>query len=115
VPNSVILVMDPNFGVPPKSMDGVLISATDTCIAIGTIPEQDGEATIVLSDDPTSITSSGTLLVFDGLVRTPARTIAVSSVLDERLLEMRVGEGVTRIRVWASHELWPNRITILAG
>lgn len=38
-PNSVVLVSDVNGGEIPKTMGGSLVSATNTCVAVGCLSE----------------------------------------------------------------------------
>lgn len=112
-PNSLVLVMDPQGGEIPGSMNQSLISATNSCIAIGCLAEDDGETEILLglgSDmDP------GERPVFEGRVATPSRKISVKTVLGGILLESAVPAAETRIRVWANDSAEPDRIMIGIG
>jgi hypothetical protein len=111
--NSLILVMDRSVGVIPETLAGGLVSATPTCVAVGTLSEHDGETTISLSDEgPQS--GFGANPKFDGVMKTPSKTLSVCSVPDEVLLEMPVSSDETRVQIWANDPLEPDAIAIVA-
>jgi hypothetical protein len=110
-PNSLILVMDRTVGVVPDTMGDQLIVATPSCVAVGTAAEVDALTNITLSNE--APTRSTTEPVFDALLETPSRKLAVCSVLDDVFLEMPVGEPVTRVRIWVNHATEPDDINIL--
>lgn len=112
-PNSLVLVMDPRGGEIPASMNQSLVSATNSCIAIGCLSEDDGETDVCLG--PRSNVDSGERPVFDGTLATPSRKVAVKTVLGETLLEATVPAAVTHIRVWANDAAEPDRIVIGIG
>lgn len=109
--NSVILVMDRSVGVIPETMSGELVSATPTCVAVGTLSEHDGETSISLSDEVPS--DLGATPKFDGVLRTPSRTLSVCSVLEEVFLETRVPSDETRVQIWANDPSEPDAVAIV--
>ena len=112
--NSVVLVMDRTTGVIPDSMSGGLVAATSSCVAIGTLSENDGETSICLSDEgrPSGL---GDGPVFDGILMTPSRTLAVCSVLGEVLVEMQVRSDKTHVQMWANDTAEPDRIEVVVA
>jgi hypothetical protein len=110
-PNSLILIMDPSVAEIPESMGRSLISATPTCIAVGTRAEGDGETYVFFSTDRSSAPAD--LLVFDGVLRTPNREVCICNVLDERLLSVRVSMDDTHINIWADDDCEPGVINVV--
>ena len=112
--NSLVLVMDPSVGEVPESMKGKPIASTRSCVAIGTLSEQDGETLISLSTDPAAVTP-GEVLRFDGPIVTPSRRLSISTVVGIQLLAMDVPHSRARIRVWTNHETEPDEIHVIVG
>lgn len=48
MPHSLVLLMDYSVGEPPQSFSSGLVTATPTCVAIGTIAADDGIASVVV-------------------------------------------------------------------
>jgi hypothetical protein len=112
--NSLILVMDRTVGTVPDSMNRNLVSATPSCVAIGTMAQADGETFISLSDEiPARLPKQEP--VFDGIIPTPSKRLSVCSVHDEPLLVLDVAASSTRVRIWANHPWEPNEIWIVVG
>lgn len=113
-PNSLILVMDQKVGEVPDSMNHGMVAATASCVAVGTLSEADGETFISLSDEvPSRLPKQAP--VFDGVLPTPTKRLAVCSVQDEPLLALDVPSSSTRVRIWANHPAEANEIWIVVG
>jgi hypothetical protein len=91
------------------------VAATDSAIAVGTLMQHDGETHILLSDEPPPPSTSLPILAFDGPLRTPARRVAICSILDEPLLAIDVPTTNTRIRLWTNERSEPNEIFVHVG
>lgn len=109
--NSIILIMDRTVGEVPDSMAGQLVSATPSCMAIGTLCEHDGDTLLILSDEGTPI-GVGERPVVETLLATPSRRLSVCNVLDVVLLEMKVSSDRTLVQVWANDDSEPDVIVI---
>jgi hypothetical protein len=109
-PNSLVLVLDPSGGTIPASLNGELIAATDSCLAIGCRAEDDGETEFILGNSDSI--GRGERPAFEGTLKTPSRKIAVRSVLGTMILEMPVPSGETMVRVWVNDPQEPDCITI---
>jgi len=109
-PNSLVLIGDTSDWVLPESMGQSLISATDSCVAVGCRAADDGETEFVLGSarevDP------GEPPAFEAVLRTPSRRIAVCSVLGESILDAGVDGQRTRVRVWLNDPVEPDRIIV---
>lgn len=112
--NSLVLIMDRSVGVVPNEMGGALVSATSTCVAVGTLSEYDGETSICLSDEGPPA-GPGYPQVFDGILGTPSMTVSVCSILDEVLLEIAVPTTRTRIQILANDASEPDKLVIMAS
>lgn len=110
--NSLIFISDPVGGVVPEWRDALILS-TSSCISVGCYREQDGPTEVVLGDaqdvDP------GISPAFDGDLETPHREVAVSTVEGSKILQSRVPETHTRVRVWVSHPRWPDKVIVGLG
>ena len=108
--NSLIFVSDSGGGQVPPWEDGKLIRSTNTCIAIGCYPEQDGPTKVTLGTadevDP------GLRPDFTGELVIPKRLVKVWGVTHETILEMVVIEPNMQVRIWLSHPRWPERVII---
>jgi len=114
--NALILVMDETIGVIPDSMNGRLVAATVSCVAIGTISEANGQCLITLADKANSESlDSKWPLIFDGVLDTPSKEISVCSVIGERLIGLHVNEPRTSVKIWANDQREPSEIRIVVG
>lgn len=109
-PNSLVLVMDSGARDLPKSMDGSLVSATPSAVAIGCRAEVDGETEVRLGRDEE--VDMGSSPVFVGQLETPTGIVSVRSVLDEEVLSLRVGRERVTLRVWADDPVEPSVVSI---
>jgi len=112
-PNSLLLIMDRSAGHVPDSMSGALVASTSTCIAIGTLSEHDGTTRVSMGEDRSPRLSGAP--VFDGVLETPGKTVAVCSVLDEVIIEAPVESERTRVRIWANDRTEPSNIDIVVS
>jgi hypothetical protein len=110
--NSLVLVMDRAVGVIPETLGGGLIAATASCVAVGTLEENDGETSISISDEgvPSGVANEP---VFDGVIETPSKILSVCSVLEEVFLEVPVHAERTRVQVWANDSAEPDVVAIV--
>jgi len=109
-PNSIVFVVDPtHVSVVPEDTGVALVTATDSCVAIGTREQASGETRIRLE------TASGDLegsVVFQGLLETPGRKVAVETSELDRLVAIDVENASTHIKVWVDDDSEPSSITI---
>ena len=110
--NSLILIMDHSYGEVPASMNGQLVSATASCVAMGTLSEVDGATKITLADSLLGIDVLGEI-VFDGTIKAPQHEISVCSVANEKLLSIGVSSSTPRIKIFANHPVEPDQVVIL--
>lgn len=110
MPNGVLFVDDSGRGILPEEILAQPINATPTCVLVACMHEQFGETDITLgpadSEEPTFP------LYFDGMIATPNRLVSVSMVPADVILEERVPDTETRIRVWRNHPKWPERVVV---
>lgn len=111
-PNSVIFIADPTqrYDVPTNT-GAALVTATPSCICVGTMAEMDGETTVKLA---TKFEHPIGQLVFNGPLETPGLQIAVSDSSAEIILSMNVQSGTTRVKVWINDPSEPDLILIQA-
>jgi hypothetical protein len=112
--NSLLLVMDRDSREIPDSLNGQLVAATPSCIAVGTFSAADGETTVTLSDDRLSVPGIENLKrVFSGILATPRNVAEVYTVLLEPVLTLPVQNDRCSIEIWANHETEPDTLYVL--
>jgi len=102
--------MDHSSGELPEAMNGQLVAFTDSCVAVGTLSEVDGETTITLTDSLEGVQRGQ--LVFDGVLKVPQHELAVCSAADERLLTLKLQRSEARVQVFANDASEPDRIVV---
>lgn len=112
-PNSLLLIMDRSVGRIPESMAGGPVAHTRSCVAIGTRSGQDGTTHVTLECG--SRHAARETPVFDGVLHTPDRRVAVCSVLDDVILEVEVATDRTRVLILANDYTEPDEIRILVS
>jgi hypothetical protein len=91
-------------------MAGQLVASTERCVAVGVRSEVDGETEFALG--PAIEIDPGYPPAFSGILKTPARRIAIRLVSGEVVLETSVPSEVTLIHVWANHEAEPTQVAV---
>jgi hypothetical protein len=109
--NSLILVLDPETGALPDSLEGNSIAACPWGLAIGTLNEFDGETTVSLASAAELPDDQGLLRRWRGVVFTSGR-IGVLNVHNEVLLETVSGEAQT-VEVWTNDLNEPDIIWVI--
>lgn len=109
-PYSVVVLEDAGGGEVPGTMGSGGVAATESCIAIGTLAEVDGETAFTLGAardvDP------GWAPSFQGTLPTPSGKLVLRTVLDKILLEREVANARTAIRIWLNDAREPDRVLI---
>jgi hypothetical protein len=103
--------MDLASGRVPRTMGNKLVSATDSCVAVGCRSASDGPTEIHLgkSDEVTPFDP----IVFDGELCTPSKKLSVCSIMTNEVLSTPLLETRTHIRVFANDPMEPDRIFVL--
>ena len=109
--NSLVLVMDHSYGEVPESMGERSIAFNESCVAVGTLSEQDGTTETTLSDEADVPPDCN--LIFDGTVVTPSMKLSVCAVNDEVLLSIPTSSGESKLRIYSNDGTEPNKIVIL--
>lgn len=109
----MILLMGSRSAEIPTSLQGNLVAATSSCIAIGTLSESEGPTRIILTGQE-STSDRPKLLGFEGTLLAPSRTLAVYSVDLEPLLEIHIRSDRPHIRVFVDHPSEPEIVEIEA-
>jgi hypothetical protein len=111
---SLLLVMDKVSGEIPELMNGKLVVATHSCIAVGTLSQSDGETSVMLTDDHIHVQENSTLLkVFSGVLATPNKRVDLCTVLLQHILTLSVSNTESHVEIWANHKTEPDRLCVL--
>ena len=114
--NSLVLVMDRTTGEPPRSMGAAAIAATPSCVAIGTLPDADGETSVTLADGSDSDSEPRDLReVFDGIIATPSRKVHLCTTSLESVGSLSVPTTQVRVRVWTNHRTAPDQVLVVVS
>lgn len=108
--NSVVLVSDEGGGEIPQSMNDQAISATNSCVAIGCMAEDDGETEFTLGT--LSELERPEQPAYEGMLRTPSRRLVIRSVHGVELLGLPVEGDVTRVKIWTNDTSEPNHVVV---
>ncbi len=113
VENSIVFVMDYEYGELPESLDDGLITTTSSSIVVSTRPDIDGPVDIVLTDDPFQNDDNMLHIVWSGKIEAPNNDISVCSVNNDRLMAIGVSRSDPFIQVWANDDEEPDRLVIV--
>lgn len=102
--------MDYLFGELPEAMNGGLVAFTDSCVAVGTLSEFDGETAISLTDSLEE--GEPDALVFDGVLKAPQCELSVCNVANEKLLTMKLSGPEAHVRIFANDPSEPDEIVV---
>jgi hypothetical protein len=111
-PNGVVLLRDPETYEVPPWVRGQLVSASPSCIGIGTLPPDDGPTTIQMGDPRDLDTPGSWPVVFEGRMAAPSSRLVLCSVLGDVYAEVNLGDSGAHVRVSANHPLVPDQIVI---
>lgn len=111
-PKSVVAVMDPKVGVPRQFSTGKNISVTDSCVALGTLMELDGETEFTIGSK-SEIVPIGKI-VFQGRVKTPNRLIAICDIFRNPIVETKVNGYDTSVEIWTNDDVEPDKVFVIA-
>src|SRR5258705_1228617 len=108
-PNSIVLIAG-NIGTAeiPQGLEEGLVSATATCIAVGTRYEQDGNTIIVLTDEPSERDShERPLLAYRGSLALSHGRVGVFSVVLDEIIGMNSRSREPTVDVWVDDSSEP--------
>jgi hypothetical protein len=108
-PNSLILVLDRSCGQVPQEIGANLVSATESCLAVGSRSDRPTKVFV----GPATELSPPLQLVFDGELATPSQKLSILSVMNEEYLSENVSGCLTHVRVFANHDSEPDLLFIV--
>ena len=109
-PYSLVFISDLDGGTSPECIGETCLWATPSCIAVGYLMFQDGETQVTLGR--AQEVNPGGRPVFDGLLETPNKPVIVSTAEHETLLDIRVHNTSTRVRIWSNHPTEPDKVVV---
>jgi hypothetical protein len=112
-PNSLLFIEDIAGGEPPRPVRDAQILSTPSCVSVACLAFMDGETEMVLG--PAAEVDPGGKPAFDGIIATPSRKVAVTTVEGEAILVTAVPDTKTRVRVWTNRTREPDRVLIGVG
>ncbi|AOT07694.1 hypothetical protein [Pseudoalteromonas luteoviolacea] len=114
VPNAIVFLYDSaNQDIQiPEYIDNVLVAANEKCVSIGTQLDVDGDVTIKLSNQRDDLDKNSCERVFDGVICTPGKKLAVSTSEDEAILQVDVKGDKAKVSVWVDDSSFPSLVLI---
>jgi len=96
--NSLLWIRDPTIEDLPE-IDGVgAFWSTPSCVAVGCVPDCDGDTEITIG--PAEAVGLESTPLFDRILPTPSRRLIVETVMKETILQASVRSAETRVRIW---------------
>ena len=116
LPHPVLFIMDfSNESVEiPESSPSSCVSANSSCVSVKALADVDGEVTVTLAGIHEEPETNGFKNVFEGVVDTPARKLAIVTSENNKVAEMPVPNGKTTVVVSVDDETSPSRILVKA-
>ena len=112
--NSLVLVMDALQGEIPESMGGKRVSVTGSCVAVGTLMEQDGPTRIRMLDSTRAESEPlPPLVVAETTLQVPSKRLTIQSVLGEAYLEHPVDDAIVNVKVYVNDSWEPDDVAIV--
>lgn len=111
MPHSLVLLMDYCVGEIPSSFTEGLVTSTPTCIAIGTVSEDDGVTSVLVTHAPQNY-SDGLLKIYTGSLLTPSKELSLVDTGNHVLATMKVFGEEINLDIWVDHPLEPENIVI---
>ncbi|HTI68583.1 MAG TPA: hypothetical protein VMF06_01350 [Candidatus Limnocylindria bacterium] len=112
IKNALILIADIDAGEIPSDMGDKVVASNRYCIAVGTLPDVDGETEISISDI-NNPPESAPLKAFQGILKTRSCHVAVKSVLLENILLIPVSREENELEIWTNDKFEPSKIVII--
>lgn len=96
--NSLLWIRDPTLKDLPD-IDGLgEVWSTPSCVAVGCVPDCDGDTAVTLG--PVQEVGLESTPLFDNVLPTPSGGIIVETVMKETILQTSVQGPETRVRIW---------------
>jgi hypothetical protein len=112
--NALLLVSEPSAaGRLPETLLRALGGAASSCLAFGALSSHGGAARVSLCDRPRDDVLGAP--VFEAVLDTPGRRLAVYTVRVEAVLDLPVEAERTRVRIWAREPQAPADIEVVAS
>jgi hypothetical protein len=108
--NSLLFISDLDGGAAPVPIRGAMILSTPSCISFRCFPEQDGPTEVMLGKADT--VDPGDQPAFDGELATPNRAITISTVEGATVLQAKVSDTRTHVRIWLNDLRSPDKVII---
>ena len=112
-PNSVILLADSEYADVPKTMGDSIVSTTDSCVAIGTLMESDGETRVLLTDERQAIQQTGYRSAYRGALVSHSLCLRILTVNGQSILTMIVPDKNLLVEIWINDDNEPDSIQVL--
>jgi hypothetical protein len=96
--NSLLFIRDASTRNVPDIDGNSAIWSTTSCVAVSCVPDSDGETHVTIGAAQ-EVAQHGVPL-FDSKLETPTRSVVVETVIRERILERKVPNLKTRVRIW---------------
>lgn len=111
-PYSVVFVGDRESSVPATTA-GSLVSATNTCLAIGTRSDVDGPTRVRLIDATDEVADVPQVKAFDGTLAAKSHELTIASVDGHVYLRRELDDPSIGLKVYVDDETEPTDICVV--
>lgn len=109
-PNSLLYISDSRGGTVPEWKRGAPILSSPSCISFSCLTFADGETDVTVG--AASDVDPGVRPAFDGSLETPSRTLELSTVERNTVMQTAVPAESTRVRIWTNHPTEPDKVIV---
>lgn len=108
--HSIVFIADMDSDVEvPADTSAATVTFTDSCVAVWTLPEDEGPTTVCISDSE----ASDLIVVFDGSIRAPNGLLSIHTSDHEVILSCGVPRGTVPAKVLVDDLQYPGRIALV--
>lgn len=114
LPNAFVFLMDYVSGYPPSSFANALVATTDTCVAVGALPDSEGETSIAVvlgAFEPAEKLS----LRYEGVLHVKGPYLSLVNAMNQELGSIRFDSANANVQVWTDDPRVPSRIVFVVA
>jgi hypothetical protein len=97
--NSLLFIKDTRTKDLPIINGQGSVWTTASCVAVSCMPDCDGPTEVMIGN-PSDIKNTSGKLIFDAFLDTPNKCVSVETVLAEKIIEKKVSNATTHVRIW---------------
>jgi hypothetical protein len=114
MPNALLLIMDYQSGIPPEKISTSLVFQTATCIALCTMPGNDGLTLIRVSRvSSNSIIEKDLHKAYQGELELTSRSMSLVDTSNVELVRVHTTTNLIEVSIWVDNDDEPTSVHIV--